>query len=97
MPQIEKQALHLCRGKVLDVGAAAGCHSVILQKNGLNVTALEKSPFANLVLQKRGIKNVVCKNIFSFANEKFDTILNGCLSISDYYKKLRQKQVSFVN
>ena len=32
MPKLEKKALDLARGKVLDVGAGAGCHSLALQK-----------------------------------------------------------------
>lgn len=75
MPEIEKTALKKCKGKVLDVGAAGGCYSVILQKKGCNVTALEKSPLAAEVLQKRGIQKVVCSDIRSFSEDTFDTIL----------------------
>lgn len=32
MPKLEKKALDLARGKVLDVGAGAGCHSLALQR-----------------------------------------------------------------
>lgn len=32
MPKLELNALKICRGKTLDVGAAAGCHSILLQK-----------------------------------------------------------------
>src|SRR5690554_6141961 len=46
MPPIEKKALELCKGRILDVGAAAGSHSLWLQNKGLEVTALEKSELA---------------------------------------------------
>jgi len=75
MPLIEREALKLCKGKILDVGAGAGCHSLILQKKGYNVTALEKSSMACQVLTKIGIQKVVNDDIFSFSGKDFDTIL----------------------
>lgn len=75
MPEIEKKALRLCKGRVLDIGAAAGCHSLVLQKKGYNVTALEKSGLAASVLKKRGIQKVVCTDIYDFEGQQFDTIL----------------------
>lgn len=75
MPAIEKKALELCRGQILDVGAAAGCHSLILQQNGQNVTALEKSELAVKVLHERGIRSVVQADIYEYQNQKYDCIL----------------------
>jgi hypothetical protein len=75
MPEIDKTALKLCRGKVLDVGAAAGCHALVLQKKGLEVTALEKSKLAVAVMEKREVKKVICSDIFHFHDKGFDTIL----------------------
>lgn len=75
MPEPEIAALKNCRGKVLDVGAAAGCHAIILQERGFDLTAVEKSPLAAWVLNSRGIRNVVCADIFQFTGNSFDTIL----------------------
>jgi hypothetical protein len=75
MPLIEKTALKKCNGKILDIGAAAGCHSMVLQKKGFNVTALEKSALAAEVMKKRGIQKVVCSDIYHFSENQFDTIL----------------------
>ena len=75
MPLIERTALKLCYGKVLDIGAAAGCHSVVLQKKGFNVTALEKSEMAAEVMKKRGIQKVICTDIYHYYNNQFDTVL----------------------
>ncbi len=75
MPRLEQKALKLCKGRVLDVGAAAGCHSLILQKKGFSVTALEKSSLASETLMKRGIQRVINKDIYQFSEENFDTIL----------------------
>jgi precorrin-6B methylase 2 len=75
MPAIEQKALKLCKGSVLDVGAAAGCHSLFLQKKGFNITAIEKSELASEILTKRGIQRVVNKDIYDFNACCFDTIL----------------------
>ena len=75
MPVIERTALKRCNGKVLDIGAAAGCHSIILQKKGFSVTALEKSEKAVEVMKNRGIQKVLCSDIYTFSENKFDTIL----------------------
>jgi hypothetical protein len=75
MPVIEKTALKKCYGKVLDVGAAAGCHALVLQKKGFSVTALEKSEKAVEVMKKRGIQKTVCANIYDFSENEYDTVL----------------------
>ncbi len=75
MPKLEKTALKKCKGKVLDVGAAAGCHSLILQKKGFNVTALEKSELACETMKKQGIVQVVNADIFDYNEKQFCTIL----------------------
>ncbi len=75
MPQLEQDALKICKGKVLDVGAAAGCHSLILQKKGFSVTALEKSALSAEILSKRGIQRVVNQDIYQFNEDGFNTIL----------------------
>ncbi len=75
LPEIEKKALDLCVGKVLDVGACAGVHSLILQEKGMDVTALEKSTLACDVLEDRGVTQIIEQDFLSFKDQKFDTIL----------------------
>ena len=75
MPALEKKALKLCRGNILDVGACAGAHSVYLQNNGFEVTALEISELCCKVLEGRGVKQVLNQDIFKLVDRKFDTIL----------------------
>lgn len=75
MPALEKKAMSLCSGKILDVGAGAGTHSVYLQEKGFDVTSLETSSLCCEVLKNRGLRNVIQKDIFKFNSLKFDTII----------------------
>jgi SAM-dependent methyltransferase len=72
---LDEAALDLCRGRVLDVGAGAGCHSLVLQSRGVTVTALDVAPDAVEVMRRRGVRDVRCGDIFGFAGERFDTLL----------------------
>jgi SAM-dependent methyltransferase len=58
LSSLDRMALDHCQAPVLDVGAGAGCHSLILQERGLEVLALEISPLAAEVLRKRGVHQV---------------------------------------
>lgn len=75
MPKLEQDALRLCHGTTLDVGAAAGCHSIILQERGIDVHALEISSLCCQTMQARGIKHTINDDYFNFSGQKFDTIL----------------------
>lgn len=73
---IEKKALQLSSGKILDIGAGAGSHSLYLQdEKKLEVTALDISPKSVEVCRLRGIKKAFAKNMLEFSGEKYDTIL----------------------
>lgn len=71
---LEALALTLCKGKILDIGAGAGAHSLILQSHNFDVTALEISSLACEVMKKRGLRKVINDDIFTY-QEKFDTLL----------------------
>ena len=76
MNALEQKALDLSFGKVLDVGAGAGSHSLYLQnKRNLEVTALDISPKSIEICKARGVKNAVCEDFLKFSDSKFDTIL----------------------
>lgn len=74
MPELEQEALELCKGKVLDVGAGAGVHSLELQDRGLEVYPIEVSEGAVAYMKKAGLKAREL-NFFDLKNEKYDTIL----------------------
>lgn len=83
---LEDAALELCRGRVLDAGAGAGCHSLVLQEQGLSVCAIDLAPEAIEVMQKRGVKDARWADIFRFQDGPFDTILlmmNGIGVVGD--------------
>ncbi len=76
MPGIERKALAACRGRVLDVGAGAGCHSLVLQERGFEVTAVDVSPLLVDVMRRRGVRDVRHADVFdpSFV-DAYDTVL----------------------
>jgi SAM-dependent methyltransferase len=74
MPHLELAALKQCKGKVLDIGAGAGSHALLLQER-LDVTALEISAMAVELMKLRGVEKVINENIFEFTEHKFDTLL----------------------
>lgn len=73
--EVDKYAIQLCQGQILDVGAGAGKHALALQNSEKKVTALEHSPLSAEVMRQRGVKEVIEQDIFRFSDGKFDTIL----------------------
>lgn len=75
MSPLEQKALELSKGKILDVGAGSGCHSLALQEMGKNVVAIDISPLSVQTMKDRGVKVVKEINFFQIEGEYFDTIL----------------------
>lgn len=76
MPPLEQKALALAHGRVLDIGAGAGCHSLVLQERGLDVTAVDISHKSCEAMRLRGLRDVRCVDILSAAiPDRYDTIL----------------------
>ena len=65
-PALERLAIAECRGRVLDIGAGAGCHALALQARGLAVTALDVSPAAVRVMRARGVRDARVADVFRF-------------------------------
>ena len=64
MPVLEQKALQLAKGRVLDIGAGSGCHTLELQKKGLAVKAIDISPLSCEAMKLRGVKDAECINLF---------------------------------
>lgn len=76
MPRIELEALRRCRGRVLDVGAGAGCHTLALEARGLQVTSIDISPLSTQVRTERGAHDARCADFFADDfGRRFDTVL----------------------
>ncbi len=75
MPEIERKALDMATGRTLDVGAASGCHSLVLQKKGIDVTAIDISPLAVETMKNRGVQKAIEQDFFTLAGQQYDTIL----------------------
>lgn len=75
MPVLEQTALELAEGKILDVGAGSGCHSLALQEMGKKPVAIDISPLSVEVMQARGVDARLVNLFDPFFVERFDTIL----------------------
>ena len=75
MPFLEKEALSLVKGRVLDVGAGTGVHSLYLQNNGFDITSIDVSELSCEIMKEQGLKNVKCDDIWTFEAEGYDTII----------------------
>lgn len=103
MPKIEKQAMKMAKGKVLDVGCGAGSHSLYLRNDKkLEVLPIDISANAIEACRLRGLENVMIQDVMKMDSNdpgnKFDTILllmNGTgicgklQNISDFLRQLK--------
>ena len=100
MPRLEKEALRLASGKILDVGAGTGRHSLALQAQGKDVSAIDISLLSVQTMRKRGVKQVQQIHFFDpqFLGE-YDTILmlmngSGIIgkveNLPSFFEKLKQ-------
>ena len=79
-PEEERAAFDFVRGRVLDVGAGAGRHSLEAQRRGLEVMAIDISPGAVEVCRRRGVRDARLLPL-AYIDEglgSFDTVLLMC-------------------
>lgn len=75
MPELEKIALEEATGRILDVGAGSGCHSLALKRIGKEAVAIDISGLSVEVMKHRGV-DARQVNLYDEAfSERFDTVL----------------------
>ena len=74
LPELDTIAVEYCAGRVLDIGAGAGSHSLAIQDRGLEVTSVDISAKAVQVMRERGCKDARVGDVFDSYAEPFDTV-----------------------
>ena len=75
---LDRRAITFARGRVLDVGCAAGRHALHLQRKGHDVTGIDDSPLSIRVARLRGVKKarvLAIEEIGTFPRESFETVI----------------------
>lgn len=100
MPALEQEALKMAKGRILDVGAGSGCHTLALQDMGKDVVAIDISPLSVETMKKRGVQACYLSNLFDERfGETFDTILmlmngSGIVgrldNLPQFFKRMKQ-------
>lgn len=75
MPELERLALEMADGEILDVGAGSGCHSLALMVMGKKVKAIDISPLSVCVMKERGVDAAQVNFYDTSHAERYDTVL----------------------
>ena len=75
MPRLEQIALEMAQGRILDVGAGSGCHSLELLKMGKETVAIDISPLSVNVMLERGLPARQVNFYDPAFEDRFDTVL----------------------
>ena len=76
-PRMEREAMKLVRGRVLDLGCGPGRHALYLQQRGHAVVGLDASPTQVALARIRGVQEVYLGNVRRIPKGlgTFDTVL----------------------
>ncbi len=74
LPELDRIAVERCAGRVLDIGAGAGSHSLAIQERGLDVTSVDISAKAVRVMSERSCRDAKVGDVFDSYSEPFDTV-----------------------
>jgi len=94
--QVERRAIKLARGRVLDVGCGAGRHALHLQQDGFDVTGIDSSPGAIEVCKSRGLKQAIVRSITDvhlFKPDSFETVIMFGNNFGLFGSPQRAKQI----
>lgn len=74
---LDRTAMELVKGRVLDIGCGVGRHSLYLQKRGFDVLGIDSSPLAIKICKMRGLKKAKVMPIeeVNFKPSHFGTII----------------------
>lgn len=72
--KLDRLAVEQCSGRVLDIGAGAGSHSLAIRDRGLEVTSVDISRKAVQVMAERGVQNPIVGDVFDVYPNPFDTV-----------------------
>lgn len=102
MPLLEQTALDMAQGKILDVGAGSGCHSLALKQMGKESVAIDISPLSVEVMQTRGLDARLVNLFDTHFVEGFDTILmlmngSGIIGRVDNFGNFFQRMKQLLN
>lgn len=85
LAELDALALDHCHGRVLDVGAGAGRHSLALQGRGHEVVAIDVSPVCSALCTERGVRDARTLDVMTLRSDellgRFDSILFGMQTI----------------
>ncbi len=75
MPELEKMALSICEGHVLDIGAGTGSHAICLQQLGYQVTAIDINRQAVDIMRESKVKDAKQTDFFDIKDGQYDTLI----------------------
>jgi SAM-dependent methyltransferase len=84
---LEQIAMDRCKGRIADLGAGAGAHSLALQRAGKQVCAFDVSPGAVWVMRERGIRHCLHADFFDSTLSGYDTwlmMMNGMGAVGSF-------------
>lgn len=85
LEELDGCAMERCRGRVLDVGAGAGRHALVLQEQGCEVVAIDVSPLCVELCKARGVFDARVFDVLDLGLHaplgQFDTIFFGMQTI----------------
>ena len=76
-PRMEREAIRLVRGRVLDLGCGPGRHALVLEKKGFDVVGVDASPTQVALARIRGLSQVYPASVHRLPHGlgTFDSVL----------------------